>query len=221
MADRRGDRLRWRRRLGAVLQRASAAVCYAGTLLQILGLATVATGLSHVRRLFGRPSLGQKTVAWLRQLAAAFHRPKPITARLNATLDDMTLAAEVRAPLSAGPQSPLERRVAILEENLDRLRNEVDAKEARLRRDLSAIKDSLGHEQQAREAENRQITAKMKELAVGGLHLEFVGLTWLFLGVTGASIPDEIANPLSAFLRGAFQLPVPPVRALATLACGW
>lgn len=36
---------------------ASAGVRYAGTVLQVLGLATVAAGLSQVRRLFGRPSL--------------------------------------------------------------------------------------------------------------------------------------------------------------------
>src|SRR3989304_5155408 len=63
---------------------ASAGVRYAGTMLPVLGLATVAIGLSQVRRVFGRPSLQQKILAWFRQVAAAFRRPKPITVEAKA-----------------------------------------------------------------------------------------------------------------------------------------
>jgi hypothetical protein len=34
-------------------------------------------------------------------------------------------------------------------------------------------------------------------VAIGGLHLEMVGLVWLFLGIVGTSIPDGIAALLS------------------------
>jgi hypothetical protein len=40
------------------------------------------------------------------------------------------------------------------------------------------------------------MTVRLEELAVGGLHLEWVGLSWLVLGVLGTSIPDEIAKLL-------------------------
>jgi hypothetical protein len=38
-------------------------------------------------------------------------------------------------------------------------------------------------------------------VAIGGIHLEFVGLVWLFLGVLGASLPEEIARLLGV-IRG-------------------
>lgn len=170
--------------------------------------------------MFGRPSLSQKILAWFRQIAAAFRPPKPVT--FQAGTGGVAIASgEARLVVRAGTQASLDRRVVILEENLDRLRDQVDAKETKLRNELGTVRDALGHEQRARESESRHIAVKMEELAVGGLHLEFVGLIWLVLGVLGTSIPDEIAKLLCALLSGAVQLPVVPVRPLATLARGW
>lgn len=173
----------------------SGGVLYAGTMLEIFGLATVAFGLSEVRRSFGRPSLAQKFLAWLRQIAGAFRPPRPITLQANA--GGMAMAGgEARLMVSAGPDSSLDRRVAILEENLDRLREEVDAKESKMKKELGAVRDALSREQQARQNELHRMAAQTEELAVGGLHLELVGLTWLVFGGLGTSIPDQIARLL-------------------------
>lgn len=173
----------------------SAGVRCAGTMLQIFGLGTVAIGLSQVRRSFGRPSLVEKVVAWLRQLAAAFLPPKPIT--LQAHIRGVaTASGEARAIVRAGPGASLDRRVTILEENLNQLRDEIDARENKVRTELSTVKAAVEQEQRARETEARQLSKQMEEFAVGGLHLELVGLTWLILGVLGTSIPDELAKLL-------------------------
>ena len=110
------------------------------------------------------------------------------------------MSGEVRALVSAGPGTSLDRRVALLEENLNRLRDEVDAKENKIGRELSAVRGAIEEERRAREKEARRITRQMEELAVGGLHLELIGLTWLVLGVLGTSIPDEVAKLLQALL---------------------
>src|SRR5688572_11097941 len=66
--------------LGCAFSRdASAGIRYAGMILQVFGLGTVAAGLSQIRRYFGRPSLLDRFLAWVRQVAASFRRPKPIT----------------------------------------------------------------------------------------------------------------------------------------------
>jgi hypothetical protein len=173
----------------------SAGVLYAGTMLEMFGLATVAFGLSEVRRSFGRPSLWQKFLAWLRQIAGAFRPPKPITLQANAG-GVAIVGSKARLIVSAGPGSSLDRRVAILEENLNRLRDEVDANENGIKKEVGAVRDALSREQQARDNEFRKIAAQMEELAVGGLHLELVGLTWLVFGGLGTSIPDQIARLL-------------------------
>lgn len=181
----------------------STGVLYAGTMLEMFGLATVAFGLSEVRRSFGRPSLSQKFLAWLRQVAGAFRPPKPVTLQANAGLM-ATVGGQARLTVRAGPDSSLDRRVAILEENLDRLREEVDANESKIKKEVGAVRDALSREQQARDNEFRKMGAQMEELAVGGLHLELVGLTWLVVGGLGTSIPDQIAR-LLCWLSAAFR----------------
>ena len=173
----------------------SAGIRYAGTALQICGLGVVARGLSKVRKSFGRPSLGEKVVAWFRQLGAAFFPPRLITAQ-----GDMGGVAratgEMRGVVVAGPDASLDRRVTILEDNFHRLREELDAKETQVRTELRTLKAAVVQEQRAREAEARRISSHMEDFAVGGLHLEFVGLTWLFLGVLGTSLPDDLVTRL-------------------------
>ena len=72
----------------------------------------------------------------------------------------------------------------------------VDANESKIRKEVGAVRDALSREQQARDNELRKMAAQMEELAVGGLHLELVGLTWLVFGGLGTSIPDQIARLL-------------------------
>lgn len=93
----------------ALAQDLATAVLYTGALLEMFGLATVAFGLSEVRRSFGRPSIRQKLLAWFRQVASAFRPPKPITAQAGAVGMAM-VAGKARAIISAGPDSPLDRR---------------------------------------------------------------------------------------------------------------
>lgn len=189
--------------LGFALSRnASGGVRYAGAILQVFGLGTVAGGLSRIRRDFDRPSLLEKVFAWLRQLGATFRRPTPIALEAHAG-GFFTVSGEARLIHKAGPDSSLDRRVAILEENLNRLRDELDAKDQKIRNDLSTLTGTIEEERRAREMEARRIRRRLEELAVGGLHLELVGLTWLTLGVVGASIPDEVVVLWKTLLAAA------------------
>ena len=94
----------------------------------------------------------------------------------------------------------MDPRVALLEENLKRLRNELDAKEKKLMGNLNTVRGVLEEEPRSRETEARRLSNQLEEFAVGGLHLEIIGLVWLFLGVLGTRIPDEIAALWQAFL---------------------
>lgn len=170
----------------------AAAIRYSGMLLQFLGLALVATGLSELRSFFGRPSLREKLYKWLQQVAAAFRPPKPISLK---AADTMHLTTSLDAVLirKAGPDTPLEKRVSILEENLDRLREELDDKVKRLRQDVGKLRQEINSESEARRAENQKLNKSIEKVAVGGLHLEYIGVLWLFLGIIASTIPDELA----------------------------
>jgi uncharacterized small protein (DUF1192 family) len=124
--------------------------------------------------------------------------PTPITATMRAdamAIDD----ADLRLEVSAAPNAPLDRRVALLEENVKRLRNEFYAKDKENMEKLSTLTGVIEEERRLREIEARRLSNQLEEFAVGGLHLEIIGLVWLFLGVLGTSIPDEIAALWQAF----------------------
>ncbi len=170
----------------------SAAVRYAGMILQFLGLVTVAIGLSQMRRLFGRPSLIARVFGWLERLAAAFGRPKSYTLEASAG-SYVVVGEEARLVRGVGPGASVEQRLSILEENVSHLRDEVDTKVQGLRQEVATVKESIQRESQERQAGDQELRRTIEEVAIGGLHLETVGLVWLILGVVGTSIPDEIA----------------------------
>jgi hypothetical protein len=97
-----------------------AAVRYAGTTLEVLGIATVAVGLREVRKRFGRPSFRQEVLAWFQQIAAVFGPPKAYGLRAEVGGIAIT-GGKARLVHRAGPGASLESRVAILEEGLERL----------------------------------------------------------------------------------------------------
>ena len=84
----------------------------------------------------------------------------------------------------------------MLEENLSRLHDELDKNAQEVNRELGGLRKDLQQESQERQAADKNVTLQIEEVAIGGIHLEIVGLVWLFLGVLGASLPEEIARLL-------------------------
>jgi hypothetical protein len=169
-------------------------VRYAGTLLQFCGLALVAHGLSETRRLFGRPSLGAKVVAWFSALKAVIVGPKPTNATLQAMSGNFTVKGRASLVHKAGPGSPLDRRVEILEGNLDRLRDETSERFTEVRQEITATREELGRESAVRQQEQQKASRTLEDLAVGGIHLEMMGFVWLLLGMLFTSVPEEVAR---------------------------
>jgi len=169
------------------------AVLYTGTMLQIFGLTTVAIGLQQDRRMFDRPSFRAATLNWFRRLAAAFTGPKSITGQAS-LVGCMTMTGDLRVVLGPRPGATLDERVSTLEKNLTLLRDELDTKLQGLRRELGTVKESIEHESQERRAADEKTGREIEEVAIGGLHLEWVGLFWLFFGFIAGSFPDVIAE---------------------------
>jgi hypothetical protein len=168
-------------------------ILYAGTILEILGLALVAVGLEKLRRSFGKPSPFKMLRAWLEQMARAFRPPQVVEG--TATMSGSgTLEGHLSTVLIAAPLSTIDRRVEILEQNLELLRNEVGTKHTELQQMLTEVKAQLGREVQTRDDQLRRLSSQTENLAVGGLGLEVVGWIWLLAGCIGANIPDEIAR---------------------------
>jgi hypothetical protein len=175
------------------------AILYAGTILELLGLVLVAIGLSDLRRLFGRPSATTLVIGWFGQFVAAFRPPRAVEGRASAT-GTSSIRAAGRTIHGAGPGAPIEDRVQALELNVSALRDELDRGVQQLRGDLDVVNEALQRENQERRTGEAEVKRKLEEMAVGDLHLEAVGLFWVFLGVLGTSIPEEIAT-IAPWLR--------------------
>jgi hypothetical protein len=129
-------------------------------MLQLLGLFTVAVGLSQIRRLFGRPSLIAKVTAWFGRLASTFGPPRTISMHASAG-GFAIVGGEARLIRGVGPDASLERRIAVLEENLNLLRDETDSRVQELRKGLVSIKERAARETQERETEDKKTAKKI------------------------------------------------------------
>ena len=106
------------------------ALRYAGTALEVAGLCTVAVGLYHTRKLFGQPTVTRRISSWLSNLARAFRRPEATTFNVEAGGYAM-VGGKARLRVGAGPNTSVERRLEILERNVDQLEQEMDTEIAK------------------------------------------------------------------------------------------
>ena len=66
---------------------------------------------------------------------------------------------------------------------------------------IDRLAKDLPKEREERRQADEEIARQIEGLAVGGLHLEAVGLFWLTLGLLAANLPDEIARLMSLVRR--------------------
>ena len=164
----------------------------AGLVLQLLGLATVAFGLRQTRKLFGRPSMRKTAALWLRNLRASFVRPThqvitPGTAHMA------FVANPAGVSVGRNPARTLEQKVAALEEEMDAVKQKLAKYRETLKESIDDLADQLQTESVQRHYGDSEIKEKLETMAVGGIHLEFVGLIWLFVGVICSGFPQEVA----------------------------
>ena len=54
------------------------------------------------------------------------------------------------------------------------------------------MREGAAQESEERRKADEILSEKLKQLAVGGLNLEAIGLAWLLLGTIGTSIPEAV-----------------------------
>ena len=173
--------------------RDEAAVRYAGTLLQLAGLFTVAWGLRDMRRLFNRPSIWRAVLTWFKTLATAFMSPRHVVVQASEILSASS-ALTAKVTVGPRPDASVEERVAALERRMADLEAELQNATAGLRQQIGGLSEGAVDERRERELAGREISHRIETVAVGGLRLEMVGLAWLVVGVLCTSIPSEIAG---------------------------
>ncbi len=88
----------------------------------------------------------------------------------------------------------LESRVEALEQALKSFQQESGESTRRLEANLGEVNKSVEQEREQRITASDSTSRQIEQLAVGGLHLEVVGLLWLLAGTLLSNMPDEISK---------------------------
>jgi hypothetical protein len=137
---------------------------------QLLGLGTVAKGLRQTHQLFSRPGVLASLMRWLRDAPRFTSRSSSI-------------------PVSSSALIGISTRQSIAIATIDERVTSIERQLADYRHLGSEALASEGHRC---EAADREILRQLEELAAGGLHLEPIGLFWIFIGIILATISVEI-----------------------------
>lgn len=178
------------------------AVRYAGLLCQLAGICSVAWGLVRLRRDFGRPSIGKALLSWARGVFGPQPEPIPASADIDIVLKGFTVTGDVRVPEKLPEIASLEERVAVLEENHERLHEAIDAARKEHNKETDDLRQKIVEQDKSFRQETDRLNRLLEGIAIGGLNLEVAGLVVLVVGTVLGSVPAEIAAGLEVLLPG-------------------
>jgi hypothetical protein len=167
-----------------------------GMLLQLFGLFVVWTGLQDTRRAFE-----EQPTTWAAMKQYWAKRPSfgPQHHVLSAVGTAVGAASsEARARVSAGPNTPLGRRVEILEQQYTSLFDEVGALSADMKKKYDELFNAIQTERQEREAGEKYSRAQIRGAVAEGIYLQFVGAIFFALGTVAGTASPELASFVGA-----------------------
>lgn len=155
----------------------------AGGGCELIGLGTVALGVSETRRTFtNRPSLVAKLTAPARRLIRRFRRRKTVVAAGASVIGVASMAA--RGVVKTNwEQLSLKEKVERLQSVADRHEDMISDLGARVDKETEERQAGDSREQREREEVRRTLEQRISDAAAGGLSLETVGVAFFALGV--------------------------------------
>ena len=173
---------------------------YGGLAFELLGVATVALGLSEKGRQFDR-HISSFFMGWWASRPRFGKRSHVLGASVNLS-GIVGMSAKLSIWHGTPPDSTVNVRVDALEKNLLNLRNEIDDTSKRLQEEERTRTEAIKAERLAREADRAHLATRLDQFAVGGLHIEWMGIGWLVVGLVLSNIPAEITKALHWLGRG-------------------
>lgn len=170
---------------------------FCGFGFEVLGIGTVVLGLRDKQRLFNRPSLFEDIRRWFARRprwGAKKYAPLVADAGIYAISD---MSAKLSVWRGTSTEAPIEARLAALEANLITLREEQAGAAKEFWEATRKSNEAVDVERQAWESAVTALRVQLEGLGAGGLHIEMLGIVWLFLGVVLTTFPGEIAAVLA------------------------
>lgn len=174
----------------------------AGLVFQLAGIGTVIKGIHDTRRLFGM----ERFFAPLRQLLQQRPPWVPRSVSLTGTghaagVGGLTAHAQVWT--YAGPNDPLEKRIAALEKNLSDVNNRLSQLTSDNNKRFNTITDLQNSENLEQDKRIDQINSKLEAASTGGIYLSMTGAFWIVLGIIMSTVPFESSALTNVILSGS------------------
>lgn len=165
-----------------------------GMTLQLFGVVTVAMRLRGSGRLFRKPTVHERIALYFKEFPRRRVTNHIISAQVNAIAPSSTVRA--KATVSPGPDTPLERRVEMLEEKTKHLFLEVDEIKNNLRAKLEELTLKITEEGTERKAGHRAFEEQLERAFIGDIHVDWWGVIFFIAGIILASLSPELADLL-------------------------
>jgi uncharacterized protein (TIGR04206 family) len=165
-----------------------------GMLLQLVGVLTVAKVLIDSGRLFKKPTFRERIAQYFKRFP---RRHVPIHGSLSAQEEGHDIA-RVRVFVSPSPDTPLEKRVEMLEEKTKNLFSEVDELGEKIRAQSDGLALKITEEVTQRKAGQRAFEEQLESAIIGGSHVEWWGVIFFIVGIILASTSPELAGWLQS-----------------------
>lgn len=167
---------------------------YAGWLLDVFGLGTIAAGVIRKLDLFHGESLWsllkEGFKSWLRLFP--FIRRHVIIHASTGHLKLGPMSAKGRATVRLNPNATIERKVEFLLQRNDELTEQLFGLQDEVGQNKKELVDELTKVRAAIEKSIGEIVSRTEDAHVGEVGWEFVGLAWIFLGITFSTVPEFI-----------------------------
>jgi len=148
--------------------------------------------LKETRKIFGVSSVREQLSGQLERLASAWKLEK-YTLTAESTKFETTLGSP-QFSVSRSADATIEERLDALEEKCQQLNQQLIDARNELKSEARRLGEAVENERQARDEADAQIQEQLEAFSVGGLHLESMGLVWLLVGITFATLSEEIAT---------------------------
>ena len=169
-----------------------------GLVLELAGISVVVIGLNEKLRLFNHPTLVGQLRSWL----AGYPSFKPRHHVIEAAAGSIGIAgcSASSSVWSNSANQSAEARLDTLERNVTRLREDQETLSKQFQGETRKCELAISEERRARTEVDKELRSLIEEFGVGGAHLEAIGVSWLLVGATLATISEEICSGVLALL---------------------
>ena len=171
---------------------------YAGLVLQILGVVTVAIGLRDRRLTFQKLGLPRLFLQWLARFPRYAAKPHVISAQ-GIGSGSAVGSAYVFGWHGVPPNATVEDRLVVLQKNLDTVMQLALDAQKQAQEEAAKLHAELESERRERDKSDRALGAKLESVGAGNLHLEAAGVWWLIVGIILGTVPSEMAKLVGWF----------------------